>query len=76
MDDTYRSQFRLPYPLYEKLKAAADHSGRSLNAELVARLQDSFEGVTVHGLDEDGLLKVRDLVIQALYDDFVKREKP
>ncbi|WP_175994897.1 Arc family DNA-binding protein [Burkholderia vietnamiensis] len=42
MDDTYRSQFRLPYPLYEKLKQAADENHRSVNAELVARLGSTF----------------------------------
>lgn len=43
MEDTFRSQFRLPYPLYEKLKAVAEQSNRSLNAEIVARLQSSFQ---------------------------------
>ena len=42
MDDIYRSQFRLPYPLYEQLKQAADTNRRSVNAELVARLQETF----------------------------------
>ncbi|MGQ7814578.1 Arc family DNA-binding protein [Metapseudomonas furukawaii] len=42
MDDIYRSQFRLPYPLYEQLKQAADDNRRSVNAELVARLTESF----------------------------------
>lgn len=42
-DDIYRSQFRLPYDLYEKLKEAADAKSRSVNAELVARLADSFD---------------------------------
>ena len=42
-DDYFRSQFRLPYDLYEKIKASADDSRRSLNAELVKRLQESFE---------------------------------
>lgn len=41
-DDLYRSQFRLPYELYEQLKAAADANKNSVNAELVARLQESF----------------------------------
>lgn len=41
-DDQYRSQFRLPYELYEQLKAAADTNKNSVNAELVARLQESF----------------------------------
>ena len=42
-DDIYRSQFRLPYDLYEKLKAEADKHHRSLNAEIVTRLSESFE---------------------------------
>lgn len=40
--DTYRSQFRLPYDLYEALKDAAEENRRSLNAELVERLEKSF----------------------------------
>lgn len=43
MEEIYRSQFRLPYALYEKLKGAADLNHRSVNAELVARLEASFE---------------------------------
>ncbi|HYD58972.1 MAG TPA: Arc family DNA-binding protein [Noviherbaspirillum sp.] len=42
MEDQYRSQFRLPYPLYERLKDAASASGRSLNSEVVFRLEQSF----------------------------------
>lgn len=42
MDDTYRSQFRLPYGTYEKLKAEADKAGRSVNAELVVRLEQTL----------------------------------
>lgn len=42
MDDIYRSQFRLPYSLYEQLKKSADANHRSVNAELVARLEASF----------------------------------
>src|SRR5690554_6865851 len=41
-DEIYRSQFRLPYSLFEKLKESADAGKRSLNAELVARLEDTF----------------------------------
>lgn len=40
--DTYRSQFRMPQELYERLKTEADKNRRSVNAELVARLEDSF----------------------------------
>lgn len=42
-DDTYRSQFRLPYELYEKLKEESEKNHRSMNAEIVARLQESFK---------------------------------
>lgn len=42
MSDEHRSQYRLPAELAEQLKQAAEASGRSLNAELVARLQQSF----------------------------------
>lgn len=46
MDEIYRSQFRLPYPLYEQLKASADANRRSVNAELVARLEESLAADT------------------------------
>jgi len=42
MEEIYRSQFRLPYALYEQLKASADKNRRSVNAELVARLEESL----------------------------------
>lgn len=41
-EDIYRSLFRLPYPLYEKLKASADESRRPVDAELVARPEESL----------------------------------
>lgn len=44
MQEIFRSQFRLPHSLYEKLKASAESSNRSLNAEIVARLEESFAG--------------------------------
>ena len=40
--DIFRSQFRLPWELYEQLKSSADQSGRSLNAEIIFRLETSF----------------------------------
>jgi len=42
MNEIYRSQFRLPYSLYEQLKQASEESQRSVNAELISRLQESF----------------------------------
>ena len=41
--DQHRSQFRIPYPLYERLKAEAEAQQRSLNAEIVARLEASLQ---------------------------------
>lgn len=34
-----RTTLRLPGSLYAELQAAAEHNGRSLNAEVIARLQ-------------------------------------
>lgn len=42
MEEIYRSQFRLPQSLYELLKASADENRRSVNAELISRLESSF----------------------------------
>ncbi|MGU7843823.1 Arc family DNA-binding protein [Burkholderia sp. AW33-5] len=63
MDDTYRSQFRLPWSVYLQLKDAAQENGRSLNGELVARLSASLalrsgENVKAAPLTTDQLSKV------------------
>lgn len=47
MNDTYRSQFRLPFELADKLRESAEQSGRSMNAEIVARLQATFDETVV-----------------------------
>ena len=39
----FRSQFRLPVDLAEKLKHSAEENRRSLNAEIVNRLERSYE---------------------------------
>lgn len=41
-DDFYRTQIRIPADLHRALKDATEETGRSLNAEIVARLNDSF----------------------------------
>ncbi len=48
-EETFRSQFRLPHDLYEKLKAESEKNHRSLNAEIVARLQASFDDLRFYG---------------------------
>ncbi len=47
MEDTFRSQFRLPWPLYDELKKAATKNRRPLNVELVARLESTFPQLNV-----------------------------
>lgn len=44
MQDIFRSQFRLPVALAERLRESSEASGRSMNAEVVARLEQSFSG--------------------------------
>ncbi len=46
MEEIFRSQFRLPIELADKLRDSAKESGRSLNAEVVARLDGSFNVVS------------------------------
>lgn len=41
-DDYKKTALRLPKELHESLHAAASSSGRSYNAEIVARLEESF----------------------------------
>ena len=43
MKDIQRSQLRLPTDLHEQLKRYAEVAGRSLNAEIVFRLAQSFD---------------------------------
>ncbi|WP_435631505.1 Arc family DNA-binding protein [Carnimonas bestiolae] len=43
-EEIVRSQFRLPESLHEKLKEAAEANRRSLNAEIVGRLQETLGG--------------------------------
>jgi phosphoglycerate-specific signal transduction histidine kinase len=41
-DDIQKTALRLPRDLHRKVHEAAASSGRSMNAEIVARLQESF----------------------------------
>lgn len=46
-DDRYiRITLRMPKDLHEKLTAAADATSKSMNAEIIARLQESFSGTS------------------------------
>lgn len=44
-DEIQKTALRLPKGLHEAIHAAAKESGRTMNAEIVYRLQQSFEGV-------------------------------
>lgn len=41
--DVQKTALRLPKPLHERILAAAEINGRSMNAEIVARLQETFD---------------------------------
>ena len=44
-DDYMKTALRLPRALHAKIQEAAAASGKSLNSELIARLEQSFSGV-------------------------------
>lgn len=46
-DDIYRTQLRLPISIYERLRIAAEETGRSLNAEIAYRLDVSLSTKTL-----------------------------
>ena len=78
MDDLYRSQFRLPWWLYEELKKKAEAAGRSLNAEVVRRLETSLETeefLNQHVADPEGqaaVLEVMTLIRQLDVVDLIQ----
>jgi len=41
-DDYIRTALRLPRDLHAQVQASAETKGRSMNAEIISRLQDSF----------------------------------
>lgn len=51
--ETVRSQLRLPAELHQRLIDSSELTGRSMNAEIVHRLEGSFSAV----VDTDALLK-------------------
>lgn len=46
-DEIYRTQLRLPKHIYDQLKSLAESSGRSLNSEIVHRLEASLNSNTL-----------------------------
>lgn len=54
-DDFLKTALRMPRDLHEQIQSAAKATGRSMNAEIIARLQQSFEPHA--GMEEVGHLK-------------------
>ncbi|WP_024873165.1 Arc family DNA-binding protein [Tolumonas lignilytica] len=52
-DEIQKTALRLPKSLHEAIHAAAKESGRTMNAEIVYRLQQSFERVLLQNEAED-----------------------
>jgi hypothetical protein len=75
-DDYFRTQIRIPPELHAKLKAAQKDSKRSFNAEIITRLEATFE----HRGDEllAQLPAELSALIRALLIELVKlvRKKP
>lgn len=69
-----QTNLRLPAELKKRLKKAADISNRSMNAEVVARLEDSFAGTAGAPIDEHTLDLFAEKVGQVL-DEREKRRK-
>ncbi|PRY03791.1 Arc family DNA-binding protein [Paraburkholderia sp. BL25I1N1] len=69
-----QTNLRLPIDLKERLKQAADASNRSMNAEVVARLEESFSGAVTGPIDEHTLDLFAEKVGQVL-DERDKRRK-
>lgn len=73
-DDYIKTALRLPRDLHAQLHLAAEKAGRSLNAELIARL----EGSIFRSMDDDQLrllLKtMKDLVAGVLFERLEKAE--
>jgi hypothetical protein len=68
--DDPQFSLRLPQDLKNRIDAAASANKRSLNAELVARLEESFDGVkgSTEGvaIAEDSVRQIADKVVHAL----------
>ncbi|MCY1377731.1 hypothetical protein D9M69_653200 [compost metagenome] len=73
MNDTIRSQFRIPSSLHEKLKEAADENRRSLNTELIVRLESTFPWKAEDISLALSRFRLRDLMTPSEYEDLVDR---
>ena len=69
MQDIFRSQFRLPHELADKLREASEASGRSMNAEVVSRLESSF---AMAKTQEPGFVQLVNRLLEATGQEVVE----
>ena len=70
-----QTNLRLPADLKERLREAAETSNRSMNAEVVARLEDSFTAGAAGQVDEHTLDLFADTVAGKVVKALDEREK-
>lgn len=70
-----QTNLRLPADLKERLRQAADASNRSMNAEVVARLEESFIGASAAPIDEHTVDLFADQVAGKVVRALDEREK-
>ena len=70
-----QTNLRLPADLKERLRQAADTSNRSMNAEVVARLKESFTGGAAAPVDDKTLDLFADTVAGKVVRALDEREK-
>jgi len=66
-EDYLKTALRLPRGLHAKLHEATEATGRSLNAEIVARLQASF--------DAEGMPTWKIEMIKSFFDELEERQR-
>ncbi len=66
---------RLPDGMRDEIKTAADKSGRSMNAEIVHRLQTSFTQPSIEQTDEY-IVSVIDKLLDVKIEAAMKNRKP
>jgi hypothetical protein len=57
-DDYLKTALRLPRDLHARIHEAAEKAGRSMNAEIVARLEASFPSLTREPISAEDLREI------------------
>ena len=59
-----RITLRIPEPLHEKLTDSANNTSKSMNADIISRINDSFSEQDKSFIEDDVLLSVEDAIKQ------------